>query len=299
MTAALSETVAVSETKSQLTNHLNSEQLATGKFTEDSAVKSGLAKVLVVEDEAPAVLRSNDNQTNHLRQDVKGQYIEAKIEANTASQSGSGSTSSQQGSQQDVASNAQGQSAQTTLAATASETTQSYSQVSQGVLDTSSAKTVTVQHPAAPFPGSNVSDEAIIQQVTQKFNLHVRNQDTQINIRLQPAELGELKIDLTYREGAIRANVFAQSQHAHEVLEKNMPRLKEILQGQGIQVEDIQVSSKADITEDLDLLNDQLGKRDNYQQPSHNHIDQENFNEILDSVGVQPQNESTGVNLTV
>jgi flagellar hook-length control protein FliK len=277
------------------------QQVNAGKLTEDPTMKGGLAKVVVVEDELGTVPRSNDNQTTHLRQDSKGQYLQAKIGANSQANSGSANNPNQQGTQQDVSGNSSSQSVTQTTGLTATtETTQSYSQVSQGVLDTPVAKATTVTHPAAPFPGSAVSDDAIVQQVANRFNMQVRNQETQINIRLQPAELGELKIDLTYREGAIRANVFAQSQRVQEILEKNMPKLRELLQGQGIQVEDIQISAKSDIAGDFDLLQEQPGKRNSYEQSHHNNrIDTETFIDVLESASVQNQEDQLGVNLTV
>lgn len=277
------------------------QQAGALKLTEDPTIKGGLAKVVVVEDEVATVARNNDNQATHLRQDSRGQYLDAKLNANSPANSGSGNSPNQESNQQDISNNAQAQSGiQTSQQTAATETTQSYSQVSQGVLDTPVAKAATVMHPASPFPGSTVSDEAIVQQVANKFNLQVRNQETQINIRLHPAELGELKIDLTYRQGAIRANVFAQSQHVQEILEKNMPKLRELLQGQGIQVEEIQVSAKSDIAGGFDLLQDQLGKRDSYdQQQNGNRLETETFIDALESASVQGQEDQSRVNVTV
>ncbi|WP_163339247.1 flagellar hook-length control protein FliK [Desulfopila sp. IMCC35008] len=277
------------------------QQANVVRLVEDPIIKGGLAKVVVVEDEVATVARNNDNQTTHLRQDSKGQYLEARIGANSQANSGSANNSSQQGTQQDLSGNSLTQGApQASQITAATETTQSYSQVSQGVLDTPVAKATAGTHPVSPFPGSAVSDDAIVQQVANRFNLQVRNQETQINIRLQPAELGELKIDLTYREGAIRANVFAQSQHVQEILEKNMPKLREILQGQGIQIEDIQVSAKSDIAGDFDLLQDQSGKRNSFEKSHHNsRFDTETFIDVLESASVQGQEDQSGVNVTV
>jgi flagellar hook-length control protein FliK len=160
-------------------------------------------------------------------------------------------------------------------------------------------KSAPVSQTSTPLPGSMVNDETIIQQVAQRFNIQARNQETLINIRLHPAELGELKIDLTYREGAVRAHVIAQSQHVQEVLEKNMPRLRELLQGQGIQIDDIQVSAKADFVGDFDLLQEQLAKRDHQpDQQSSGQFDQEDFNETLESFAAAETAEQQGVNLT-
>ncbi len=144
------------------------------------------------------------------------------------------------------------------------------------------------------FPGSMIRSETLLHQISEHFTVHTRNQATQLHIQLQPAELGKLKIDLTYREGAIRANVFAQSQHVQEVLEKNMPRLRELLEGQGLSVAEIHVGDAADVLGDFNLFQEQLAK-DN--QPQHNaspvftgrkteHVEQPNPEKNLEEQGL-------------
>lgn len=236
-----------------------------------------------------------DAKSTHLRQDTQGQYLEARIEAGVAA----GNSQEQQAGQQDLTSaqtQANNQASQTT--STASESAAGYSQVSQGILDPT-AKTATPAQPAAPLPGAIVNEEAVIQQVYQKFNVQLRDQQTQINIKLHPAELGELKIDLTFREGAIRANVFAQTQQVQEILEKNMPRLRELLEGQGIRIEDIQVTAKSDIIGDFDLLQDQLSKRDSSEHNTRNSFAQNELSETLESLTADPEPDMTGVNVTI
>ncbi len=151
---------------------------------------------------------------------------------------------------------------------------------------------------ATTFPGSMIRSETLLHQISEHFTVHTKNQETQLHIQLQPAELGELKIDLTYREGAIRANVFAQSQHVQEVLEKNMPRLRELLEGQGLTIEEIHVGNTADVLGDFNLFQEQLTK-DNHSQHNASPIftgqkteDAEQFTPTI-SPGEQ------GVNITV
>lgn len=282
----------------------NSPQMGAELQAQDSVIKTSMTKA-VVQEETPVAVRNNDQQTTHLRQDSRGQYLEAKIESTTTAGNNSANTASQQNNQQSgqqdnsVAASQSSATAQNAPSQPTTEGTQSYSQVSQGVLDTPQAKGASATlAPPAPFPGSSVSDEAIVQQVANRFNIQARNQETQINIRLHPAELGELKIDLTYREGAIRANVFAQSQHVHEILEKNMPRLREILQSQGIQVEDIQISSKSDIAENFDMLQEQFGRGNNYEQPQQR-FQPDTFVEALEAAGHLGDTDQEGVNVTV
>jgi flagellar hook-length control protein FliK len=62
-------------------------------------------------------------------------------------------------------------------------------------------------------------------------------------MKLHPAELGDLKIDVQLKDGSINANILAQSQQVQEILEKNMPRLKALMEEQGLVVSDISLLS--------------------------------------------------------
>ena len=89
-----------------------------------------------------------------------------------------------------------------------------------------------------------VAEHEVLNQVLQRFHLTNRDQSTRINLKLHPAELGELQIHLSIKEGTIKASVVAQSQHVQEILEKNMAKLKTVLEQQGFVVEDIIVSAQ-------------------------------------------------------
>ena len=260
--------------------------------------KSGLVKAVTVQEVPPPTQPASDNQPSHLRQDVTGNYLEAKLQTSANSNNANDATTDEQGARQDLAAQQQ-TSAKPGQQSVTSETSQSYAQVSQGVLDTPAARVTHASQATTPFPGSMVSDEAIVQQVAQKFNLQLRNQETQINIKLHPAQLGELKIDLTYREGAIRANVVAQSQHVQEILEKNMPRLRDMLQSQGIQIEEIQVSAKSDFVGDFDMLQEQFARSNDRARSGSNRMDSHNFNETLEAVNAVADTGHQGVNLTI
>lgn len=91
--------------------------------------------------------------------------------------------------------------------------------------------------------GRVVREQDIFNQFSERFQITSRNMETKVNIRLNPRELGELKLDITVREGAIRANVFAQSEIARTVIEKNVGRLKTVLEQQGFTVEEITVTA--------------------------------------------------------
>jgi flagellar hook-length control protein FliK len=100
---------------------------------------------------------------------------------------------------------------------------------------------------AIPLPGATqVHDQQVMQQLIERFQLNKRPLETHINIRLQPAELGTLKIDLTVSEGSIRASVVAQNQQVQEIIERNLARLRSILEGQGFTIDSLVVTSESE-----------------------------------------------------
>ncbi len=112
--------------------------------------------------------------------------------------------------------------------------------------------------------GILIQEDDIIQQLSHKMQISSKNMDTRINLRLHPAELGSLKIDLTVKEGSIRANVVAQSQHTTELLEKNLAKLKTVLENQGYSVDEISITAESESVSDFDLFDRQLFSRNDY-----------------------------------
>jgi hypothetical protein len=105
---------------------------------------------------------------------------------------------------------------------------------------------------AIPLPGATqVHDQQVMRQVIERFQLNKRPLETHINIRLQPAELGALKIDLTVSEGSIRASVVAQNQQVQEIIERNLARLRSILEGQGFTIDSLVVTSESETIDEF------------------------------------------------
>ena len=55
-------------------------------------------------------------------------------------------------------------------------------------------------------------------------------------IRLDPAELGQMQIRVNLQQDQATVQFIVQQQHAKELLEQQMPRLREMMQQQGIQL---------------------------------------------------------------
>jgi len=184
-----------------------------------------------------------------LRQNIHNQYYEAKL---------SQASSQDDGAEKQQSQNDQGRQAPA-LAAVATPA----SPLTVADSGTTFHQTlVTGQEPAPllttetgraiPLPGATqVHDQQVMQQVIERFQLNKRPLETQINIRLQPAELGALKIDLTVSEGSIRASVVAQNQQVQEIIERNLARLRSILEGQGFTIDSLVVTSESETVDEF------------------------------------------------
>ena len=74
------------------------------------------------------------------------------------------------------------------------------------------------------------------QQLVEKVRWMMGQNNLQADIRLDPPELGSMKIRVNLSGEAASVNFVVQSQQAREVLEQATPRLKELLEEQGIEL---------------------------------------------------------------
>ncbi|MCD6582638.1 MAG: flagellar hook-length control protein FliK [Desulfuromusa sp.] len=100
---------------------------------------------------------------------------------------------------------------------------------------------------AAPNPvvqlasGQQVAESHIFDQVVTQLSGSINGESGRMVLRLQPAELGSLKIELMVEGDRIRVNLHAQSQQVQEVLERNLPQLRNALAEQGLKIDQFQV----------------------------------------------------------
>ncbi len=156
--------------------------------------------------------------------------------------------------------------------------------------------------------GTYIYDHQVLHQIQQRFRLNTNRVQHKLKMQLHPAELGELKLDLTVKEGAIRVNVVTQTKQAQEVLERNMPKLRDILEEQGLSVDDISVAQASDTSQDFNFLDEQFGHNTNFSHHEHDNNVKQSFKEHMDGLlhdesvisglATSPVNNS-GISITV
>lgn len=112
----------------------------------------------------------------------------------------------------------------------------------------SSAQTITLPS------GIVIRENEVVRQFIDKFQINSRNLESKINIKLNPAELGEIRIQLTVKEGSVNAIVVAQSQITAGILEKNLNRLRTVLQNQGFTIGDIHIDAHDETAAEFNLF---------------------------------------------
>ncbi len=115
----------------------------------------------------------------------------------------------------------------------------------------------TIQLPS----GQQISESQIFDQVVTHISGSVNGESGRMVLRLQPAELGSLKLELTIEGDKIRANLHAQTQQVQEVLERNLPQLRSALAEQGLKIDQFQVN--------IDKNSDQQSQFENLSQQQH------------------------------
>lgn len=91
----------------------------------------------------------------------------------------------------------------------------------------------------------NLQQQDAAGQLRERVQVMVRQNIQVAEIRLDPAELGQMQIRINLQQEQASVQFIVQQQQAKELLEQQMPRLREMLQQQGIQLGEGQVQQQA------------------------------------------------------
>lgn len=236
-----------------------------------------------------------------LRQDIQAQYLNTKTapaDKQMDNQSNTDNAQQDNNAAKQPASSSP-HSTSTNFTSDAAIPNNGFSAQVQGALQplTDTPAMAPPQNSPVPFM---VQEDDVIQQLLQRFTLNSRLQTSKMSLKLHPAELGELKIDVVVKQDSLKANIFAQTQQAHDIIDKHLPRLKAILQEQGLTVDELVVFLESDSIENFDKQNSNLFQQQltDFQQ-QHNSADtgttEQSFEETIQTAG----QETSSVNLTV
>ena len=118
-------------------------------------------------------------------------------------------------------------------------------------------------------------------------------------VKLYPEELGELKIDVQMKAGAIKANIVTQNEQVQQVLEKYIPKLKSLMEQQGLTVDDIQVTNTSDHSSGHNLFQEDFADSNDFSSQGKSAKSTPFFNLSFEKALSETPATRLGVNVTI
>ena len=97
------------------------------------------------------------------------------------------------------------------------------------------------QETAVPY-ASQIDTMQIIEQIAKQVRVTVSAAATSMEMQLNPENLGKIYLNITEKEGAVRAQLAAQNQTVKEALDTHVAEQRQSLSQQGIKVDAIEVT---------------------------------------------------------
>ena len=237
-------------------------------------------------------------------QEVSEQYLNAKIDQSKGNRNESSEKNNDGQKEPDQQNKPEIQQSATSESTIVLDTKPVESPFGQqlGQVTTISDPTGSIEGKLAPGANTAVPEKELVNNLIQRFNVNPRLQTSKLSMQLNPAELGALKIDILVEGDSIKANIVAQSQQVLDLLEKNMPRLRTVLEDQGFKVDAFEISMNANGGQQKDFFQEQFSSQQqgfaSNESPSRKN---ESFDVLMDSHdnSVENDEDTSGVNLTV
>ncbi len=240
------------------------------------------------------------------RQEITEQFLNAKFgeTKNDGDQQAASQHDKQKGSDSQQKSNSIGATIASTP--TVAETDMSEAGFTQQLratdlsVNTSNTPTEGKFAPGAHQPA--IPERELVDNLIQRFNVNPRLQTSKLTMQLHPAELGQIKIDLLVKGDSISANIVANSQQVIKTMEKNIHRLRAVLEDQGFTVNSFQVVMDDSGGKQSELFQEQFNsKQQEFAFTNSSSNDSEAFDNLLDLQGgdFETSPDDNGVNVTI
>lgn len=109
----------------------------------------------------------------------------------------------------------------------------------------------------------SIEPEQLISQMVEHIKINAKEESSEISLQLKPDHLGKLSLKIVTERGILTAQFMAESQMVKEIIESNFNQLKDVLQEQGLKIQNLEVSVKQESAkQDSNLMNGKTGKSD-------------------------------------
>lgn len=96
------------------------------------------------------------------------------------------------------------------------------------------------------LPARSVLPGYVVRQVGQQMAQMVARQENSLRLELKPPSLGEVSLELTVKDGVVKATMLTDTQAAKNILENGLEQLKQQLDMQGLKVERVEIMVNPD-----------------------------------------------------
>jgi flagellar hook-length control protein FliK len=104
-----------------------------------------------------------------------------------------------------------------------------------------------------PFESLGVD---LVENFRQRARLFMQGDKSTIRIQLNPPELGSLKLEFTVEDDVLEAKIFVERSVVKEIIEKDIPRLRELLADTEVDVGNLDVFLQENEDERLNFMNE-------------------------------------------
>lgn len=218
-------------------------------------LSSQTIQATITPDATPTAARAHGTAGNGVEvpqppQDANSNFIHSNLPGVTTTDAEANASNEQQSGQAD-----QNMAGNTTLAngsqapapPTGQETPLIFSLDQTGTASTPLSGLETSGSTSQHLPsGIDVPHSQIIDQVAGHLTMNRKLESGTIALRLHPAELGELRMEIKVEQDNIKAHITTQNPQVQDLLDRNLPRLRQALEQQGMNLAHMQVSLTTD-----------------------------------------------------
>ena len=108
-------------------------------------------------------------------------------------------------------------------------------------------------------PGLPVNEAHVMDQVIHHFGGSRHLESGTVVLRLHPQELGELRMEIKVEQDNIKAHITTNNPQVQDILDRHLPRLREALEQQGMNLEQMRISVAQGDTSNTQLFQEHRG----------------------------------------
>ncbi len=201
-----------------------------------------------VESEIKSLMEPLFKKSEAIRQNILNQYLESNpsgdsiegVNGSETNKDGSELQKEEMSSDNDGLQMKDGNSTQEPLLKTFEQNDEKMQHIFATIASDNSAVTEVVDY--SKTQRQTVPAREILGQIIEKAGVVISQDRSEMLIELKPESLGRISLKVVTENGIVMAKFVAENQHVQQVLETNMQMLKDSMQRQGINIQNISVS---------------------------------------------------------